>query len=226
MILKVAQIGNPALREVARDVTPEELAAPVFQSFLEDLKDTMEEYDGVGLAAPQVHVGLRVVVLTLSRQRGPEFLINPRITVLADTTRRTWEGCLSVEGFRALVIRPDHVRVEALDRDGSEKLLELQGHSAVVVQHECDHLDGTIYLDRAEPRSIVTTTEFRRWGPPAEFADEEADVDEEGMDDDDGDDGDFGDDGDIDDFDPDVGDDLGGGDLTDEEWDESLDEEG
>lgn len=182
MILKVAQIGHPVLRQVARDVTAEEIASPEFQSFLDDLRDTMDEYDGAGLAAPQVHVPMRAVVLVLSRERGPEFLINPKITVLADTTRKTWEGCLSVEGFRALVIRPDHVRVEALDRDGSPKVLELKGHAAVVVQHECDHLDATIYLDRAEPRSIVKTEEYRRWGPPAEYADQEA-GDEEDEDD-------------------------------------------
>ena len=164
MILKVAQVGNPVLRQISREVTAEELGSSVFQSFLEDLEDTMHEYDGVGLAAPQVHVPLRVVVLVITRDRGPEFLINPRITVLADTTRRTWEGCLSVEGFRALVIRPDHIRVEALDRDGSEKVLELKGHAAVVVQHECDHLDGTLFLDRvADPTTFTTWAQFERF---------------------------------------------------------------
>jgi peptide deformylase len=168
-ILKVAQIGNPVLREVAREVTPEELASPGFQQLLDDLLDTMVEYDGVGLAAPQVHVPLRVVVLVLSEERGPEFLVNPKITVLADTTRRTWEGCLSVEGFRGLVERPDTIRVEALDREGNERILEVHGHGAVVIQHECDHLDGTLYVDRILPRSLVNTTEYRRWGPPDEF---------------------------------------------------------
>ena len=189
MILKVAQVGHPVLRQISREVTAAEIESPEFQSFLDDLRDTMDEYDGAGLAAPQVHVLLRAVVLVIARERGPEYLINPKITVLADTTRKTWEGCLSVEGFRALVVRPDHIRVEALDRDGSEKILELKGHAAVVVQHECDHLDGTIYLDRAAPRSIVTTEEYRRWGPPAEYADEEAgDDDERGDGDDDSDD--------------------------------------
>jgi peptide deformylase len=186
-ILKVAQLGHPVLRQVAREVTPEELASPQFQQFLDDLLETMEEYDGAGLAAPQVHVPVRAAVLTLTDARGPEFFVNPRITVLSDTTRRTWEGCLSVEGFRALVERPDHVRVDALDRDGTEKVLEIRGFGAVVLQHEFDHLDGVLYVDRAMPRSLVTVREFRRWGPPEEFAGLEADVDDEG-DDVDGDD--------------------------------------
>jgi peptide deformylase len=180
-ILKVAQVGHPVLRQRSREVTPEELASPIFQKFLDDLLETMFEYDGVGLAAPQVHIPLRAVILTLTDERGPEFLINPKITVLPGAEpRRTWEGCLSVEGFRALVERLDHVRVEALDRDGTEKMLEIKGYGAVVVQHECDHLDGVLYIDRAMPRSLVSLKEYRRWGPPEEYADVEADEDAEG----------------------------------------------
>lgn len=170
-ILKVAQAGHPVLRLVSREVSPQEIASPGFQQFLDDLLETMDEYDGAGLAAPQVRVPLRVVVLTLDDERGPEFLVNPRITVLSDSTRRTWEGCLSVEGFRGLVERPDHVRVEALDRDGSAKEYELEGFQAIVVQHERDHLDGVLYTDRILPRSLVNVREYRRWGPPEEYAD-------------------------------------------------------
>src|SRR5262249_32861023 len=146
-ILKIAQVGHPVLRLVSKEVTPDQLASPEFQQFLDDLLETMIEYDGAGLAAPQVHTPLRVAVLTLTDERGPEFFVNPRITVLSDTTRRTWEGCLSVEGMRGLVERPDHVQVEALDRDGTEKRLEVQGFGAVVLQHEFDHLDGVLYVD-------------------------------------------------------------------------------
>lgn len=182
-ILKVAQVGHPVLRRKSREVTPEELSSPAFQQFLDDLLDTMVEYDGAGLAAPQVHTLLRAVVLTLTDERGPEFLINPRITVLPGAEpRRTWEGCLSIEGFRALVERPDFVRVSALDRDGTEKTLEIKGHGAVVVQHECDHLDGVLYIDRAMPRSFVSVREYRRFGPPEEYASLEAGEDDEGLD--------------------------------------------
>lgn len=215
-ILKVAQIGHPVLRQVARPLTPDELGTAAFQQLCDDLLDTMNEYDGAGLAAPQVHLPVRVVVLTLSDERGPEFLVNPKITVLSDTTRRTWEGCLSVEGFRALVVRPDHVRVEALDRDGQEKVLEVKGFGAVVAQHECDHLDGVLYVDRALPRSLVTVREWRRWGPPEEFADLEADVDDEG--DPDGDDGDGDEDGDEDELDLDAASDAGDGDDGDSDY--------
>lgn len=182
-ILKVASVGHPVLRRVSREVTPEELASKAFQSFLDDLLDTMLEYDGAGLAAPQVHTLLRAVVLTLTDDRGPEFLINPKITVLPDAApRRTWEGCLSVEGFRGLVERPDHILLQALDRDGTEKKLEIKGFGAVVVQHECDHLDGVIYIDRALPRSLVSLKEYRRFGPPEEYASAAATDEDDGED--------------------------------------------
>lgn len=164
-VLRVAQLGHPILRRVAREITPEELASPEIQTFLDDLLETMLDYDGAGLAAPQVHRSLRAVVLELDEEKGPEFLINPVITVLGDRTRHTWEGCLSVEGLRGRVERPDHVEVRALDRDGSRKGYELRGFAAVVVQHECDHLDGVLYLDRAEPRSLAFLREYRRFGP-------------------------------------------------------------
>jgi peptide deformylase len=170
-ILRVAQLGHPVLRLEAEPVTPEELGSQGFQQFCEDLLETMDEYDGAGLAAPQVHVSKRVVVLTLSDEVGPEFLINPVITVLAETTRQTWEGCLSVEGMRGLVERPDHIRVDALSRYGEPIAYELQGFPAVVTQHECDHLDGVLYIDKATPRSMMFVSEYRRWGPPEEFVD-------------------------------------------------------
>lgn len=178
-ILKVAQMGHPILRLVSRPVEPHEILAPGFQRFCDDLLETMDEYDGAGLAAPQVHVPLRVVVLVLDDERGPEYFVNPVITPLAETTRRTWEGCLSVAGMRGLVERPDHVRVVGLDRDGSEKALELEGHPAVVIQHECDHLDGVLYVDRALPRSLAFVEEYRRWGPPDEYR-EADDADDDG----------------------------------------------
>ena len=181
-IFKVAQMGHPVLRQVAEPVKPEQIAQDEFQQFCEDMLETMFEYGGVGLAAPQVHVLLRVVVLELSEDRGPEFLINPHIEVLAETTSLNWEGCLSVEGSRGLVERPDHVRVTALDRDGSEKVLELEGYPAVVVQHECDHLDGVLYIDHADPVSLAFLPEFKRYGPlvgPVEDDVEDEDGEEE-----------------------------------------------
>jgi peptide deformylase len=171
MILKVAHMGHPVLRERAREVTPDELSSDGFQAFLDDLLETMVEYDGAGLAAPQVHVSLRAVVLALDDE--PEFLINPRIRVLSDSVRRTWEGCLSVPRMRGLVERPDHIRLDFLDREGAEHVYELRGFPAVVVQHECDHLDGILYVDKVLPRSLSFLDEFHRYGPPGEYAEDE-----------------------------------------------------
>lgn len=181
-ILRVAQLGHPVLRMVAEPVPEAMILTPEFQQFCEDLLETMDEYDGAGLAAPQVHVSMRVVCLTLKSSKGPEFLINPVIEVLSDTTSRTWEGCLSVEGMRGLVERPDHIRVEAFDREGERIAYELRGFPAVVTQHECDHLDGIVYIDKVLPRSLAFSAEYRRWGPPEEYADDEAYDDEDDVD--------------------------------------------
>ena len=112
-ILKVARMGNPVLRQPSEPVTPEQIADPAFQAFCDSLLETMHEYDGAGLAAPQVHTLLRVVVLTL--QDEPEFFVNPVIEVLTEEQQLEWEGCLSVPGMRGLVPRPNHIRVSALD---------------------------------------------------------------------------------------------------------------
>ena len=164
-ILRVAQMGHPVLRMVAKPVNIEAISLPEFQSFCDDMLDTIAEYDGAGLAAPQVHQSIRVVLLTLDASRGLEFLINPEIEILTETTARTFEGCLSVEGVRAAVDRPGHVRVQAYGRDGGRKDLELTGFPAVVLQHECDHLDGILYVDRCDPRTLSFLQEYRRFGP-------------------------------------------------------------
>ncbi len=169
-ILRVAQMGHPVLRMVAEPVDEEMLESEAFQEFCDDLLETMIEYDGAGLAAPQVHVSLRVVVLTLDDEAGPEFFVNPVITPLATELRRSWEGCLSVEGMRGAVERPAHVRIEALDRDGTPKAYELHGFPATVVQHECDHLDGVLYIDRVEPKTLMFQREYRRFGPYSDYA--------------------------------------------------------
>lgn len=170
-ILKVARMGHPVLRQNADSVTKEQIASPEFQQFCDDLLQTMHEYDGAGLAAPQVHTPLRVVVLTLEDE--PEFFVNPEIEVLTEEVQLEWEGCLSVPGLRGLVQRPNHIRIRALDRDGTPKAYELQGFPAVVVQHECDHLDGILYVDRVIPESLAFIEEFRRYGPLFDFEGEE-----------------------------------------------------
>ena len=183
-ILRVAQMGHPVLRRVADPVDPAQIGTEAFQQFLDDMLDTLVEYDGAGLAAPQVHVSLRVALIELSEERGPEFFINPVITPLTDDRVRTYEGCLSVEGMRGAVDRPSAVHVLALDRHGDPIELELHGFPAVVVQHECDHLDGVLFIDRADTTTLAFLREYRRWGPLDEFpwdeAEDEVDITEEG----------------------------------------------
>lgn len=155
-ILKVARIGNPIVRAKAKTVRPEAIVTPDFQRFLDDLVETMHEYDGVGVAAPQVHVSLRVAVLEVppGGDRGGKrgvpltFLINPVVTSLSPKTHDDLEGCLSVPDLRGLVPRFERIRLDALGRDGKPYSLTATGFHARVIQHECDHLDGNVYLDR------------------------------------------------------------------------------
>jgi len=158
-------MGHPVLRRIADPVDPAIIGTDNFQRFCDDLLDTLYEYDGAGLAAPQVHESIRVALIVLDDEIGPEFFVNPVITPLSDSTTHTWEGCLSVEGIRGRVERPDHIKVEFVDRHGQRKAYELQGFPAVVVQHECDHLDGVLYIDRADPLSLAFLSEYRKFGP-------------------------------------------------------------
>lgn len=157
-ILKVARIGHPVVRTRAKTVDPAVISTREFQSFLDDLVDTMREYDGVGVAAPQVHVGLRVAVLEVPARDGRmgrkgvpvTFLINPTVTILSKKKEQDVEGCLSVPDLRGVVPRFEKVRLDALGRDGKPYSVMASGFHARVIQHECDHLDGNVYLDRME----------------------------------------------------------------------------
>ena len=172
-ILKVAQMGHPVLRQIAEPVPPEIIPTPAFQAFLQDMLETMDEYDGAGLAAPQVHESIRVVCLTIDESAGPEFWINPVITPLTEATQSGYEGCLSVTGLRARVARYSRIHVSFLDHTGTEHALDLQGFPAVVAQHECDHLDGVLYVDKAEPLTLAFVKEHQRWGPPESWITDE-----------------------------------------------------
>src|SRR5581483_3232096 len=155
-VLRVARLGHPVLRRVAAPVPPEGIGAPEIQQLIDDMLETMAEYDGAGLAAPQVHVSRRVVIYGVeANPRYPDAdavpltgLINPKITSVGQKPEEDWEGCLSVPDLRGKVPRFTRIRVEAYGRDGKPLRFAAEGFHARVVQHECDHLDGKVYLDR------------------------------------------------------------------------------
>jgi peptide deformylase len=178
-VLKIVQTGEPVLRRPARELTPEEIGSPEVQRLIRFMRDTMRDAPGVGLAAPQVGVGVRLVVVEdraeyqqglspeelATRERKPvafHVLINPRLVVEDATPVEFLEGCLSVSGFSALVARARGVRVEALDESGRPVTVSARGWYARILQHELDHLDGTLYVDRMEPRSFMTLENHRR----------------------------------------------------------------
>ena len=167
-ILKVARMGHPVLRAKARAVDKSELKSPEVQQFIDSLIDTMYEYSGVGLAAPQVHESLRVFVAMLDpdgRGEGDAVtFINPEIMVVGDQTVEGWEGCLSIPEIRGRVPRAQHIKVSALDRTGKRFELELKDFPARVIQHETDHLDGVLFLDRmATLDSLTYLEEYSRY---------------------------------------------------------------
>ncbi len=161
--LKVARMGAPVLRKRAEPIDKDELKSNEFQKFLDDLVDTMREYDGVGLAAPQVFVSKRVFVYELPPAKGesekPEtkIIINPVLSGFSRESYSDWEGCLSLPDLRGVVERPYAVTVEALDRDGKKLKFRASGFHARVVQHEFDHLEGRLFIDRM---SDLTTLSF------------------------------------------------------------------
>ncbi|MGD8861882.1 MAG: peptide deformylase [Myxococcales bacterium] len=178
-IRKVARMGHPILRQPTREVTPEEIRSPEMRRLVADMIETMHEYGGVGLAAPQVHESIRMAVLEVEgeNERYPDpgeqqpllVVWNARVTVLDPTPHGFWEGCLSVPGLRGYVERPSKVRVDFLDDRGEPRALEAEGFIATVFQHELDHLDGVLYVDKvADPTRLAFIEEYQRHhlGPP------------------------------------------------------------
>jgi len=167
-ILKVARMGHPVLRAKARAIDKAELKSPELQQFIDDMVDTMYEYSGVGLAAPQVHEAVRVFVAMLDADGRGEgdatVLVNPEILVVGDQTVEGWEGCLSVPDVRGRVSRAQHIKVSALDRTGKRFELDLTDFTARVVQHENDHLDGVLFFDRMRSlESLTYLEEYSRY---------------------------------------------------------------
>jgi len=154
-ILKVARMGHPVLREKCQPIDPKQITGPAVQGLIRDMFATMVEYTGVGLAAPQVHQPVQLAIAggETDAEGHPKFrvLINPKVTVLDEDNRfGMYEGCLSLPGLRGWVERPAAIKVEAYDEKGNQIEFKLEGFPAVVVQHECDHLAGVLYVDRIE----------------------------------------------------------------------------
>ena len=165
-ILKIARIGHPVIRTAAEPVPQKAFGDPAFQKLIDDMQETMHEYEGVGVAAPQVHVGLRLAVLEVPGSESQEevpftVLANPVITPVGDEAENGWEGCLSVPDLRGVVPRIKRIKLEALDRHGKPFSFEASDFFARVIQHECDHLDGCVYVDRmADMKSLTFIKEF------------------------------------------------------------------
>jgi len=179
MRLKIVAAGEPVLRERARALTAEEILSPSIQGLIEMMRETVRDAPGVGLAAPQVGESLQLAVIedkaeyhkTLSdaelKERGRvevpfHVIVNPVMELLSEPGEVFFEGCLSVPGFMALVPRAKAVRVRCLDHRGEPRTIEASGWYARILQHEIDHLAGTLYLDRMRSESFSTLENYTR----------------------------------------------------------------
>ena len=166
-ILKIARMGHPVLRTPARPLDSSEIQSASIQKLIDDLFETMKEHQGIGLAAPQVHEGLRVFVAGVDDRGDPMpriALINPEVTPLGRTIEEDWEGCLSIPDIRGRVPRAQEIRVVAVDRDGKSVSMTATGWPARVIQHETDHLNGILFLDRMKSLDSLTFfDEYRRY---------------------------------------------------------------
>jgi len=181
MKLRIVQAGDPVLRQKSRPLTKEEIGSPSIQQLIGLMRDAMREAPGVGLAAPQIGVPIQLAVIEdraeysdglseeelAERQRAAipfHVIINPRLSFLDDASVEFFEGCLSVEGFSAIVDRALNVRVECLNERGEEVTIEAHGWYARILQHEIDHLNGTLYIDRMKTRTLTNAENmFRFW---------------------------------------------------------------
>ena len=180
MRLKIVQAGEPVLRTKATALTPDQIRSRETQALIEWMRETMYDAPGVGLAAPQVGIGLQLAVIEdkpeYTRDASPEFLkqrertpvpfhviVNPLITLDEDPAVEFFEGCLSLAGFTGVVPRARTVKVECLDHRGEPKIIEASGWYARILQHEIDHLHGTLYIDRMHPRTFMGIENYNRY---------------------------------------------------------------
>jgi peptide deformylase len=179
MKLKIVQAGDPVLRKKSRPLTKEEITSAQIQQLIDLMRTTMREAPGVGLAAPQIGRSIQLAVIEdratyvsdLSadaleeRQRSAipfHVIINPKLSVVGSSTAQFFEGCLSVEGYQAVVDRALNVRVQCLNERGEAVTINAQGWYARILQHEIDHLNGTLYVDRMKTRTLTTVPNAQR----------------------------------------------------------------
>lgn len=168
----VCRMGNPVLRKIAKEVPKSLLKTDSFSQLLEDLSDSMRSHGGIGIAAPQIGVDLKVALIELNgiNRYGEEInlpmtvFINPVVTYLTEELQGFWEGCLSVPGLRGFVERPKKVKVNYLNEKGEEQEIVAAGFLATVLQHELDHLEGILYIDRIrDTKVLVYQEEFEQF---------------------------------------------------------------
>jgi peptide deformylase len=174
------QVGEPVLRQRAKALSPTEISTREVQELIDRMRETMHGAPGVGLAAPQIGIALQLAVVEdkpeymrdapaevlKERERKPvpfHVIINPKITLHKGAQREFFEGCLSVAGFTAVVERAGKVKVECLDHRGEPKVIEASGWYARILQHEIDHLYGTLYIDRMHTRTFMSVDNFNRY---------------------------------------------------------------
>ncbi len=177
--LEIKSAGEPVLRQTARHITREEILSPTVRQLIEQMRETMYKAPGVGLAAPQIGLGLQLAVIEdkaeymkdisrevlAERERKPvpfQVIINPVLALESSPDTVFFEGCLSLPGFTALVLRAGRVRVDCVDHKARPRTIHASGWYARILQHEIDHLHGTLYIDRMEPRTLCTLDNYSK----------------------------------------------------------------
>ena len=180
MKLKIVQAGDPVLRKQGRTLTKKEIGSVSIQYLIELMRNTMREAPGVGLAAPQIGQSIQLAVIEDRAEYTAEHsadslakyqraavpfhvIINPKLSFVGNSSVQFFEGCLSVEGFQAVVNRALKVRVECLNERGEEVTINAHGWYARILQHEIDHLNGTLYIDRMNSRTLATSENMSRF---------------------------------------------------------------
>ena len=179
-VRKIIRMGHPALRRPARPVDAADIGSDAMHRLVADMIDTLHDYGGIGLAAPQINEGIRLAIIEIPsgrtrygdlEERPLTVCVNPQIEVLDENAAGYWEGCLSVPGLRGFVERPQHVRVDFTNLRGERESISAKGFPATVFQHEFDHLDGKLYIDHIrDPHKLVFEEEYMRYVLPREDA--------------------------------------------------------